>query len=194
MITRATLSTIEQGLPKYRSMLAGNSAYSPGAYDSIASATGSGTTSITFSSIPSTYQHLQLRMYNATTLDGYFRIRINGNTTDYTRHYLSADGTGSPALQNDASLAGIYYLYFVTAGQTYPPVNIMDIHNYASTSQKKTIRLFGGVDLNAAYNELWIASYMFNNTAAISSITIDTQGAGNFTSTNYVGLYGIKGA
>jgi hypothetical protein len=195
MITRATLSTIEQGLPKYRSMLAGNSAYSPGAFESIATATGSGASTITLSAIPSTYQHLQLRILNSTTGDGYFRIRLNGLNTGYSKHYLYGNGS-SVAVEKDTGLDGMYFLWAVSAGATFPPINIIDIHNYASTTQTKVVRALGGTQAtNTSTSEIWIASYLLNNTSAISSITIDTQGsAGSFTANNSVALYGIKGA
>ena len=77
MITRLKLSTIEQGLPKYRSMLAGNAAYVPSSYESIASATGTGSSgTITFSSIPSTYQSLQLRVSCINTTGDNMVLRI----------------------------------------------------------------------------------------------------------------------
>ena len=104
MITRLKLSTIEQGLPKYRSMLAGNSAYVPPSYESIASATGTGSSgTITFSSIPGTYQHLQIRINsrNDSTDGATTTMRFNGDTgSNYARHYLYGDGATVSASGN----------------------------------------------------------------------------------------------
>jgi len=51
-------------LVKYNDFLGPNSAYIPTSYESIASATGTGSSNtITLSSIPSTYKHLQLRIF-----------------------------------------------------------------------------------------------------------------------------------
>ena len=57
----------------YSSFLAGNAAFVPGAYESIASTTvgSGGVSTITFSSIPDTYKHLQIR----------YTARVTGSTT-----------------------------------------------------------------------------------------------------------------
>ena len=60
--TKFSTSSINQGLVKSRSMLVGNEAYEPPGFYSIATANGTGSSGlITFNSIPSTYQHLQVR-------------------------------------------------------------------------------------------------------------------------------------
>jgi len=82
-----------------RSMLAGNTAFNPSSFESIATATGTGSSGvITFSSIPSTYQHLQLRWIARTTdaTSGFesILIRYNGVTsTSYGYHYIEANGS-----------------------------------------------------------------------------------------------------
>ncbi len=62
-VSRVKTSSILQGFPKSRSLLAGNAYFQPTAYESIATTTvgAGGTSTITFSSIPSTYTHLQIR-------------------------------------------------------------------------------------------------------------------------------------
>jgi hypothetical protein len=202
MITRATLSTIEQGLPKYRSMLAGNPAFSPYAFESIATVVGDGTSStITFSSIPSTYQHLQIRfqgrivfagggaVYNAV-------IRFNSDTgSNYTWHAIR--GTGSSVLAyGSASIDKI------TVDSVFPDANvtsnvfgtaIVDIQDYVSTTRNKTVRAFSGYETNAAGN-LWLQSGVWLNTNAITSITITSNNTSNFVTGSVFSLYGIKGA
>ena len=70
---------------------------------------------------------------------------------------------------------------------------IIDIHNYASTTQYKTIRIFAGCDDNGgSYNELSLSSGLFMDTTAISSITLAYGGA--YQSGTIISLYGIKGA
>jgi len=67
-----------------------------GAFESIATLSGSGVSTVTFSSIPSTYKHLQVRMFGqaAGGSGGVVRMRFNGDTgTNYTAHYLTGYGS-----------------------------------------------------------------------------------------------------
>ena len=77
-------------LVKYNDFLGANSAYIPSSYESIASATGTGSSkTITFSSIPSTYASLQIRINGFTSSSDNWNIRINGDSgTNYTTHYI----------------------------------------------------------------------------------------------------------
>ena len=170
-----------------------------GAYESIATASGAGTTSVTFSSIPSTYKHLQLRCIARTGTVGdvalSLNLRLNGDTaTNYTRHMLYADGatvtaTGSitetsmqirAAARRDTSTAG-------TMG-----VAIVDLQDYASTTRNKTMRSFSGADDNDATGEVALCSGLWLNTSAVNSITIFS--GDNLLSSSVFSLYGIKGA
>lgn len=202
MITRLKLSTIEQGLPKYRSMLAGNDAYIPNSFESIATATGTGSSdTITFSSIPSTYQHLQLRWIardvSATAALESLLIRYNGvSTTSYAYHYIEANGSSVTAggigfsdtswnLGNSMAKGGL--------ASGIMAVGVIDIHDYASTTKLKTSRAFTGGDNNSTAGKVNLYSSLFNSTSAISSITI-ISGGSSFATTTQFALYGIKGA
>lgn len=200
MITRLKLSTIEQGLPKYRSMLAGNDAYLPSSYESIASATGTGSSgTITFSSIPSTYQHLQIRGIADSSGAGTQQdllIRINGVTSSsYTYHQLRGSGV-SVSATSGASQTYAYNFDAVTgnsvAAATVAGI-ILDIHDYANTTRNKTLRLFGGFDNNGS-GQIVLNSNLFINTSAISSISLISGGGGFWETNTQFALYGIKGA
>jgi hypothetical protein len=171
----------------------------PSSYESIATATASGgETSFTFSSIPSTYQHLQIR-YKAqrnTTNVGFMSLRINGVTTtgNYTNHDLYGNGSTVTASGLSASS------YSEARGPEMPANStantfgnaICDIHDYTSTTKNKTIRWFGGWDNNGS-GYVGLNSNLFLSTSAITSLTIyfagDAVSAGSVFS-----LYGIKGA
>jgi len=171
------------------------------AFESIASASGTGSSgTITFSSIPATYQHLQIRclMRNDEAADAYrdLRIRLNGDTTTtYYAHFLFADGSSVTATSRLSSL-------FITAGlDSYPRnsvtanvmgVGIIDIHDYANTSKNTTTRHFLGVDNNGA-GRIFMSSGMWPSTAAVNSVSIISE-AGNWTTASRFALYGIKGA
>ena len=180
-----------------RSALAGNPLIMPGSYESIATATGTGSSgTITFSSIPSTYVALQIRGIARTTpLSNVvnFYIRFNGDTgTNYTRHSLIGDGatvsTGAQTAQNSI------YVYEAGRGANAAAnivgISIIDIHDYASTTKNKTVRIISGSDANDTTGDVALASGLWLSTAAIDSISIVTT-SGSWTTQTQFALYGI---
>ena len=189
------MSPILQGLAN--GSVRGYGGYLPlgpsGAFESIASATGTGSSgTITFSSIPSTYQSLQIRFFaRKTTGTDRIRLQFNSDTgSNYAWHFLRGDGAVSAA--GGATQTLIDYCGYGLSTTDIGGVGIIDIHDYASTTRYKTVRTFNAYDLNAA-GELYISSGLWMSTSAISSITITLQ-AGNFATTSTFALYGIKGA
>lgn len=179
--------------------VSGNGAGGGGSFESIATANGTGSSNtITFSSIPSTYQHLQIRALHrssdaATTAD--FYIRVNGSSSSIYAHHnirgtgaaVSASGSSSVTEINE----GITFA--ATTASNIMGVSIIDIHDYCSSTKNKTIRLFQGRDDNGTLGTVRLSSGLYAATTAISSITF-TLGAGNFTTASTFALYGIKGA
>lgn len=163
-----------------------------GSFESIATATGDGSSaSITFSSIPSTYKHLQIRALGRNS-SGY--IRFNSDTgANYSRHWLRGNGTAASAT-GGASQTEMYGFEFTDNGDTANVygVGIIDILDYASTSKYKTLRSLTGADKNGSGN-VYLFSGSWLNTNAITSITIYSPSAAPTTSSTFA-LYGIKGA
>lgn len=183
-------------------MLVGNAAYDPNGFVSIASVVGDGSSStITFSSIPSTYQHLQLRFQGRIALAGggsvyNANIRFNGDSgTNYTWHAIRGTGSAVAAYgstgQGFANVDSVFPDANVSAS-TFAPA-IVDIHNYTSTTQNKVLRAFSGYETNTAGN-VWLTSSVWLNTNAITSITITNNASSNFVTGSVFSLYGIKGA
>lgn len=166
-----------------------------GSYESIATATGTGSSgTITFSSIPSTYVALQLRINAITTVGGEsLYVQLNGSSSGFTYHNLS--GNGSTVTANGAASPQNAYIGFFNDGmsQTYPNVVITDILDYASTTKNKTIRSVGGNDRNAGGGSVALLSNLWANTAAVNSVSVKLTG-NNFATTTTISLYGIKGA
>lgn len=175
-----------------------------GAFESIASATGTGSSgTITFSSIPNTYQHLQIRclLRNDEAANAYrdLRIRLNGDTgTNYNAHLLYGDGTSATATERATPST---YTYITAMLDGYPRdsvtanvmgVIIIDIHDYASTTKQTTTRHFGGVDANGA-GRIFVSSGLWNSTSAVTSVDIISE-AGNWKTSTSFALYGIKAA
>lgn len=170
-------------------------------FESIASAVGTGSSSsITFSSIPSTYKHLQIRGIARTAdttsnTSRYIQIQFNGDTgSNYAWHGLYGNGTSATAevpLSVPTTYGYQQGLSQSTSTSTMG-VFIIDIQDYSSTTRNKTVRSFSGVDFNGSgtvdlYSSLWM------NTAAVSSITL-TSNTGAFATNTSFALYGIKGA
>lgn len=190
MITTAKTSSILQGFPKYRSMLAGNNPYLPPSFDSIATATGTGSSgTITFSSIPAGYKHLQIRSL-ATSTSSYGMIRFNSDSgSNYATHFLYGDGATATA----SGLATQTQMYGPRAdNSTYFSAGIVDILDFNNTTKNKTIRVFTGQDSNGS-GIIMVNSGLWMSTSAITSITINTQ-SGNWATTATFALYGIKEA
>jgi hypothetical protein len=164
-------------------------------YESIATVTigGGGATDVTFTSIPGTYTHLQVRatMLNASNLFS-IKLRFNGDTaTNYSAHQLFATGsTVGAGAETSVDIALIGVGAVNTA--SYTGAMITDILDYANTNKYKTVRSLSGADGNGS-GQLKLASAGWRSTSAITSIFINADGS-TFNQYTQFALYGIKGA
>lgn len=168
-------------------------------YESIATVTvgSGGSSSITFSSIPNTYKHLQIRAIGraaAAQTAGEAQIRINSDSgSSYTYHNLRGNGASTSA---DGSSALTYmYSQFRFAGgndtaNTFGAL-VMDILDYANTSKYKTVRSLAGYDANGS-GSIGLNSSVWLSTSAITSIVFEVQGSTNWAQYSQFALYGIK--
>jgi hypothetical protein len=168
-------------------------------YESIATIDGTGSSgTVTFSSIPSTYKHLQLRITavgNAgaggyPTSLAYFRLNSDSGS-NYYFHTLS--GNGSSASSSNGTSTGDFF-YLPGGNTSYHGVVIIDILDYASTSKTKVLRALNGTDRNGS-GAIWINSMLWNSTSAITNISLqgDASFHGSWTAGSKFALYGIKG-
>jgi hypothetical protein len=172
---------------------------SAGAYEQIATAFGTGSSGvITFSSIPSSYRHLQIRVVNRSTRTGSTLtqqfLRFNGDTgSNYIAHNLT--GNGSTVTSGTDSGTSNITLITTTANNATSNsygVQVIDILDYLG-SKNKTIRSLAGVqDSVEPRNRIALFSGLWVNTAAVTSITIH-DALNNWTSQSRFSLYGIKG-
>lgn len=178
--------------------ITGSGGASLSSYESIATATGTGSSgTITFSSIPSTFKHLQIRGIARSTqaiANVDINFQFNGDTgTNYTYHALYGSGSTAGAFGGTGSsvmFAGVAPGANQTADRM--GVVIVDILDYGSTTKNKVIRTFNGWDMNGS-GDVYINSGMRINTAAITSIEIKA-GLGSWTTQTTFALYGIKEA
>jgi hypothetical protein len=175
----------------------------PNSYESIATVTvgSGGSATISFTSIPSTYTHLQIRSIGRTTRasnsTGTATIRFNSDTaSNYAYHELL--GTGSSAVydaQTSQTLISTGRMAASTAGSNIFGVQVIDILDYTSTNKNKTVRYLGGADTNGG-GEIYLGSGLwFKSPEAINRIDITAQsGTADFVQYTQFALYGIKGA
>jgi hypothetical protein len=179
-----------------RKMLVGNTAFDPAATFLIQRNTlTSDTSSITFSSIPSTYKHLQVRLLTRLTATGTtpndFKLNINGTTSTYRDHHLNGNGSTVKANNDTTTYFPIYN--FPRAGQLADTFGaaILDFHDYASTTKNKVFRMMSGFDDNSA-GQIWLYSGLWVSTNAIDQLVFAPQ-SGNFKSGSTFALYGMVG-
>lgn len=180
----------------YASQISGHLWAPSGAYDSIATVTSPGATSVTFSSIPQGYTHLQIRgIANNGETSGYNNqaMRFNGDTsTAYAVHRLAGDGSSATAgaQSSTTQINDIFRIPPTSSG--YFGAFVIDVLDYTSTNKNKTVRVLTGGDSNGSgwiglHSGLWYAT-----PAAVTSITI-LSSVGNFGTNSSFALYGIKG-
>jgi len=166
-------------------------------YESIATTTvgSGGTQSITFSSIPATYTHLQLRTSHATNNTTNIYYRINGSTTaaEYGYHYIVGTGSGSGTAAADVSHVNTYLPLAYNSNPSNFTAGVFDFLDYTSTTKNKTIRGLYGQDNNGS-GYIQFGSSLWINTAAITSLTILSTGGDYINQYSSFALYGIKGA
>ena len=170
-------------------------------YESIATTTvgAGGSSTITFSSIPSTYKHLQLRYLCRSNRSGssqdFVKVQFNSDTaTNYSYHSLSGDGTAASAGDgaNSDTLAQFYMAGATTAASTFAG-GVIDVLEYKNTNIYKTVRILNGMDINAGTGRIQLWSGNWRNTNAVSTITLTSLNAASFVQYSSFALYGIKG-
>jgi hypothetical protein len=183
---------------KYQSLLAGNAYFQPTAYESIATVTvgAGGQSSVTFSSIPSTFTHLQIRAMikrSGGTGGDNTNLTLNGDTgSNYAWHQLYGDGV-SPGVGAGTTQTSIRAIHSDATANVFG-VGIIDILDYSNTNKYKTTRTLAGYDDNiATIGYVLFRSGLWQNTAAITSVTL-TPNSGTFAQYSSFALYGIKGA
>jgi|APGre2960657404_1045060.scaffolds.fasta_scaffold00818_7 hypothetical protein len=185
----------------YSSFLAGNPKFVPPSYESIQTVSGNGSaTTLTLSSIPQTYTHLQLRIMASDaraisfdTMQMYYNSDATGG--NYSRHALRGDGSSASA-QAVIQQASDYHETGQIAGTSVTSgimgVAVVDILDYTNTNKYKVIRSLSGVDANGS-GSIRLLSGLWNSTSAITSITFNNNGSSAFSSNTQIALYGIKG-
>jgi hypothetical protein len=179
--------------------ITGSGGASLSSYESIATATGTGSSAtITFSSIPSTFKHLQIRYIGRTTnsaTERNYYIRLNSDSgSNYAYHRLYGNGstTGAEGYATQTEAYCFSSMPGALVASNIIGVGITDLLDYGSTSKNKTLRTIHGYDSNGGGN-INISSGLWLSTSAVNTITL-TIASGNWTTESSFALYGIKEA
>jgi len=170
-------------------------------YDSIATLSGNGSASqLTFSSIPSTYTHLQVRLIARgvrSFASEQLYIRLNGDGgSNYAYHYLYGDESAGPQVSGQTSTSTFFVAEMPAANETTNlySSHIVDVLDYTNTNKNTTMRSWSGYDnatSSANSGKIWLGSSVWMNTSAVTSLTVLSNGA--FATNTRIALYGIKG-
>jgi len=162
-------------------------------YTLIASSTVSsgGATSIDFTSIPSTYTDLIIKISARADAGQFAELIFNGSTTGYSN--IRIEGDGSTAYSNSRSDDLIQFLNGTsTTANTFGNAEIY-IPNYTSSNYKSFSQDFVAEN-NATSTTVSLWAGLWSNTAAITSISLDPQGTAKFVQYSTAYLYGVKNA
>lgn len=201
-IRRASKSSIAVSGKKGSSFIAG---YGPGIdeMDLIERVTvgAGGQAALDFTSIPQTYQHLQIRWIGQSNRGTYATdnlwIRLNGDTgSNYSSHELRGQGTTAGSF-GYASQTKQYISTVIGTTQQASAfgAGIIDILDYTSTSKNKTLRVFAGKDNNGTFasegGAVQVASGLYFATpAAVTRVTLIAEN-GNWQQHSTAALYGV---
>lgn len=167
-------------------------------YESISTVTvgAGGTSTVSFTSIPSTYQHLQIRAIARGNIgaagDRYIEMNLNSDTaSNYSYHELYGTGTAVTAT-GGVSQPSIYSAHYDSNGDTANAYGalVIDILDYKDTNKYKTIRSLSGWDANGS-GRIYFNSGNWRSTSAITRI--DLAGSADFAQYSQFELYGVKG-
>ena len=203
-ISRLSQNTLQNAFSKYNNIWDGRSAV--GSMEIIESIIlPSSNASISFSNIPQTYSHLQLRgilqSSNTNSGVGQTEVGLRFNTdsgSNYTKSYIIGTGAAVYARgytsQTYINLAAAWNNSGSNGSYIFTPF-VLDIYDYISTSKLKTVKAFYAYDANATSDNngsMYICG-TWNNTAAINAISFDASVDASTLNTNsQISLYGIK--
>ena len=180
-------------------------------FESISTVTvgAGGSSFVEFTSIPSTYSHLQIRgIARSGRTDATYDVmtmRFNSDTgNNYNHHFLFGDTSTANGGTNQEGFPNyIFALYYMSAiGSSADPAGlsntfggfVIDILDYKDTNKFTTTRTLGGQTQNGGTGQIGISSGLWRNTNAITSIKLEAQTGSNLQQYSDFALYGIKGS
>ena len=149
-----------------------------------------GAASIEWTSIPSTYTHLQIRATLKSSTSSYIALQFNGvfSGSAYDGHGI--DGNGSSVTAYAYNSRDNIPTFSDGISTTQYSGLVLDILDYANTNKNKTARWLAGFDNNGSGN-IYFESGLWRSTSAITSIKLFSGGSGTFSQYSSFALYGV---
>jgi hypothetical protein len=145
-----------------------------------------GAANITFSSIPSTYTDLCVKLSPRGTADTGVLMFINSSTSSFSYRLLEGDGASAASYNNTTGRIGAV---LVTTADTFSNIEVY-LPNYAgSTNKSYSVDAVSEANASIAYPDL--TAGLWSNTSAISSVGFNPS-TGTFVQYSTATLYGIK--
>lgn len=159
-------------------------------YVALQTVTASSASTVSFTSIPSTYTDLRIVAVGISSTTGSsvnnWRMTFNGDSTSGLYSNTALYGNGSTASSNRDSNGNFMYLGLVgQASNTAQPVSTFDIMNYSNNTTNKTVLSRG----SSASDSTYAMVGLWRNTAVINRVDLFMSGA---TVTGTFTIYGIK--
>lgn len=168
----------------------------PDTFVKIASVTvgAGGASSIDFTSIPSTYTDLCLKISTRTNRAAYdevLKISFNGSSSNFSWRLLNGTGTTAASFNGTTNIMAGRSVSSTGTASTFSN-NDVYIPNYAG-SNYKSFSVDAVVDNNSATNnDLDLHAGLWSNTAAINQITLTPDTGATLQQYSTAVLYGIK--
>jgi hypothetical protein len=149
-------------------------------------------TTVTFSSIPSTYRHLQLRMTTRSSSSGNVHLRMNSDTgANYSFHRLTGDSSYTFASYG-LSARNFITLENAATSTSIFTASVLDVLDYTQTTKNTTIRSFSGRNESGS-SQVSIYSGAWYSTAAVTTLSLSDYTSGSsFAIGSRFSLYGLK--
>jgi hypothetical protein len=158
-----------------------------------------GAASISFSSIPSTYTDLcvkiSARMDTAAANVSYLKVRFNAATTNYADRTVFGSGAVAGSVFNIiGDQTGIYWLAIPAAASTSSVFGNADVYvpNYNSANYK-SVSIDSVSENNGTTTYAFLVAGLWQSTSAITSINL-VPDAGALVQYSTFYLYGVKNA
>ena len=161
----------------------------------IATASPSGVSTYTFSSIPATYKHLLVVIQDLASSSASIQTeaRFNGDTGgNYARNQIRTDASSNVSGSAGDTTSNSFRLGSIEASNSTATSRLKStfwVYDYAGSKVKTAIGNSYAIGSQAFYSTYF---GVWNNTSAITSLTIfDSNGPYNFT-TGTILLYGVS--
>lgn len=159
---------------------------------------GSSAATVTFSSIPATYTDLVLRVSARTdfaSLVDTIGIKFNGATTNYSDTNINTNSSSGSGGSSRAT--GLAYIngFRAADGSTATSSTFSSAEFYIpsyTASQAKPMSEFNVSENNDTTAYISAVAGLWNNTAAITSIVLNSINSANFVTGSSFYLYGLK--